>query len=207
MLRLLATLEAHDFVRRTERGYDVGYGVLEVASVVEPEIREAARPALVWLAEQYGETAVVSIRDEMHAVAVDQVVPKGRVVRVHYHPGSRHPLSEAAHGKCMLAMDDDAATRSSVDASELGKIRTAGYATSRDELEAGVSGLAAPIFDGVGAALAAIGVVAPTLRMPPEPDLAAAVVSAARAATAALTGTDASRTGSTDGDAVLIARP
>jgi DNA-binding IclR family transcriptional regulator len=52
---------------------------------------------------------------------------------------------------------------------------------THDEPEAGVSGFAAPVFDGAGVAIAAIGVVAPTARMPSPADLAPSVVTAAAA--------------------------
>ncbi len=184
--RLLATLAAHDLVRRTDGGFAVGLGILELAAGVEPRLRDAARPVLTDLADRFQETAVLAVRQGTYAVAVDGVVPGGRVVRVHYQPGTRHLLTEAAHGRCMLASlapDDPAA----VAADGLDAVRRAGYATSHDELEPGVSGLAAPVIDGRGV-VAAVGVVAPTGRMPGEAELADAVCAAAARITAALRG-------------------
>lgn len=181
LLRLLATLEAHDFVRRTGAGFDIGYGVLDIASVLETGIRHAARPSLEALTDRFEETSVLSVRDGSHVVAIDQVVATDKVVRVQYQPGTRHDLTQAAHGRCILA-----ALAAGPDDPDLVAIRSAGYATSHDELEPGVSGLAAAVLDTGGEAIAAVGVVAPTGRMPATNELAPAVTAAAAAVTAAL---------------------
>ncbi len=187
VLRLLATLEQHGFARRSGGGFDLGFGLLEVASSIEPVLRRAARPALAALVAEWRETAVLSVRDGEDVVAVDQVVAEGRMVQVQYRVGSRHRLGEAAHGACLLAFDP-ATPHDGLDV-----VRGAGFATSRDELEPGVSGLAAPVFDGTGPAVAALGIVAPTARMPAPAELAPSVVAAADAVTEILT-VDRSRT-------------
>ena len=189
VLRLLATLASHEFVRRTDAGFDIGFGLLDIASALELEIRDAARPALISLVEDLRETAVLSVREGDEIVAVDQVVAAGRVVRVQYHPGSRHTLDQAAHGRAILAyVDGEIAARR-----DLRAIRRAGYATSRDELESGVSGLAAAVLNSAGLAVASIGVVAPTVRMPAEELLAPAVMAAAESVAEVLTTTRSPR--------------
>jgi DNA-binding IclR family transcriptional regulator len=192
--RILTTLEAHGLARRTEWGWDVGFGVLALAGRVEPVLRGAARPALEHLAGRFDETAVLSVREGGEAVAVDQVVAGHRIVQVRYRPGTRHPLDRAAHGRALLPEGADA-----------------GHIVSAGELEAGVKGVAAPIFAGAGGAggtaagglpVASIGLVAPAHRFPPEGDVIAAVRDAARAVTAELAGGPKRRGG---GDAVLPA--
>jgi DNA-binding IclR family transcriptional regulator len=193
--RILATLEAHGLARRTERGWDVGFGVLALAGRVEPVLRGAARPALEHLAGQFDETAVLSVREGGEAVAVDQVVAGHRIVQVRYRPGTRHPLERAAHGRALLPEGADA-----------------GHVVSEGELEAGIKGVAAPIFTSIagggGLPVASVGLVAPVHRFPPEADVVAAVRDAARAITAELsgepTGSEASNEGGR-GDAVLPA--
>ena len=177
--RILTTLEAHGLARRTERGWDVGFGVLALAGRVEPVLRSAARPALERLAARFDETAVLSVREGGEAVAVDQVVAGHRIVQVRYRPGTRHALDRAAHGRALLPEGVGA-----------------GHVVSEGELEAGVKGVAAPIFtsgaggtSGGGAGglpVASIGLVAPAHRFPPEPDVVAAVRDAARTVTAEL---------------------
>ena len=166
--RLVATLERHDLVRRTPAGVDLGYGLVGLADRVAPAVRHAARPHLQGLAATFNETAVLAVVDGDDAVAVDQVVPEGRVVRIHYHPGTRHPLAVAAHGRAMLAHVEPAVVARLAGGdpdllAELARVRRKGYAVSHDELEEGVAGIAAAIVDRTGRPLGSLGVVAPAL--------------------------------------------
>jgi DNA-binding IclR family transcriptional regulator len=130
---------------------------------------------------EFNETAVLAVRDEDDAVALEQIVARQRVVNVHYRPGTRHPLSVGAHGLAMLAdvhrppQDYDRALLP-----RLAEIARIGYAVSHDELEPGVTGVAAPIVSATGRPIAAVGVVAPTIRFPRIPDVAESVITAAR---------------------------
>ncbi len=182
--RLVATLERHDLVRRTSAGVDLGYGLVGLADRVAPAVRHAARPHLQGLAATFNETAVLAVVDGDDAVAVDQVVPEGRVVRIHYHPGTRHPLAVAAHGRAMLAHVEPAVVARLAGGdpdllAELARVRRKGYAVSHDELEEGVAGVAAAIVDRTGRPLGSLGVVAPAPRLPSADGLAAALVEAA----------------------------
>ncbi len=182
--RLVATLKRHDLVRRTPAGVDLGYGLVGLADRVAPAVRHAARPHLQGLAATFNETAVLAVVDGDDAVAVDQVVPEGRVVRIHYHPGTRHPLAVAAHGRAMLAHVEPAVVARLAGGdpdllAELARVRRKGYAVSHDELEEGVAGIAAAIVDRTGRPLGSLGVVAPAPRLPSANGLAAALVEAA----------------------------
>ena len=53
-------------------------------------------------------------------------------------------------------------------------------AYTRDELEPGASGVAAPVFDHTGKAVAAVGIVAPTARLPEPETIALRVLRSAR---------------------------
>lgn len=181
--RLVATLERHDLVRRTPHGVDLSYGLVGLADMVSPALRRVAWPHLQRLATTCHETAVLAIIDGDDAVAVDQVVSEHRVVRVHYHPGTRHSLAAAAHGRAMLAHADPAtihrlATAARGLGAELDHIRSRGYAVSHDELEHGVTGIAAAVLDASGRPLASLGVVAPTPRLPATGEPARAVIAA-----------------------------
>lgn len=180
--RLVTTLAGHGLVRRTADGIDLGFGLIDLADGLAGDIRETARPHLRALTRRFDETAVLTVADHDTAVAVDQVVPDRRLVRIHYQPGTRHALADAAHGRAMLAFS----VTGSENGAELDRIRRRGYAISHDELETGVAGLAAPVLDVAGIAVASVGVVAPTGRFPAERDLAPAVVGAAEQVSAAL---------------------
>ena len=51
---------------------------------------------------------------------------------------------------------------------ELDTVRREGYATAADELELGLSAVAAPVLDESGRAVAALSVSGPTLRLSPR---------------------------------------
>lgn len=163
--RLLTTLESHGLVRRTGPGWGPGLGLLTLADGIEPQLRALARAELEGLAARFGETAVLSVRDGDEAVAVDQVLGDGGVVRIHYRPGTRHPLTVAASGRALLD-DPDRASGDTV--------------VSQGELEPGVRGVAATVRGPDGRPVASIAVVAPAHRFPPDDDVARAVATAAR---------------------------
>ena len=60
---------------------------------------------------------------------------------------------------------DGAAESPDADDAELARVRTRGYATSVDELEHGLSALAAPVFGPTGDAIAALSISGPTARL------------------------------------------
>jgi DNA-binding IclR family transcriptional regulator len=166
--RLLTTLEVHGLARRTGARWGLGLGLLALAARVEPVLRDAARPALDTLAERFGETALLTVREGDEAVAIDQVVGAGnQIVQVRYRTGYRHPLDVAAHGRALLAPPPT----NGVDPPAI---------VSEGELEPGVRGVAAPIFDLRGTRpVASIGLVAPTHRFPPVRAVSDAVRTAA----------------------------
>ena len=182
--RLVATLEAHALVRRTPAGYELGFGLLRLAGGLIPDLRRIAEPHLRSLAEQFDETSVLAAADGDAAVAVHLVVPERQVIRVHYRSGFRHSLLTGAHGRAILAFADPATVERITGGSQqedLAAIRGRGYAVTHDELEPGVVGIAAPVLNGGGAAVASIGLVAPSARYPEREPVAAAVIAAARA--------------------------
>ena len=103
--RMLATLEAHGLSRRTDHGWTAGLGLLALAAVVEPELRAVARAELDALADRFGETAVLSVRDGDEAVAIEQSRGRAGVLQVDYRTGTRHPLNVGASGRALLDPD------------------------------------------------------------------------------------------------------
>ena len=87
----------------------------------------------------------------------------------------RGPYETTANGKGLRAFSAD---RPSGGAG----IRAQGYATAIDELERGLSALAAPVFGPDGVAVAALSISAPTIRMTREriAELAPALIEQAR---------------------------
>ena len=78
--------------------------------------------------------------------------------------GRRVPFELAANGKVLPRLRP----RRAADARSCTRIRARGYATSVDELELGLSALAAPVFGPGGEALAALSISGPTARLTSE---------------------------------------
>jgi DNA-binding IclR family transcriptional regulator len=137
--RLLATLEQHALVRRDPGGRArVGLGVLRLGRQVHPLVREAALPVLRELAEEVGATAHLTLVDGAEALAVAVVEPSWTDYHVAYRSGFRHPLNKGAAGRAVLA--GRAPDRE----------REPGFVLTHNKLEAGASGVAAPLLGVVG---------------------------------------------------------
>jgi len=179
LYRLLDTLSTEGFVTRDpeSRRYRLGLSMLElgVRAAQGLEVRRLAGPALRSLSDDTNETACLVVRDRDDVVVVEVIEPDGRFVQVNYRVGFRHPLGMAAHGKALLAFLPDGEKLN-----ELRPVRQRGVAYTRDEIEPGASGVAAPVFDHTGRAVAAVGIVAPTARLPEPENVALRVLRSAR---------------------------
>lgn len=179
LYRLLDTLTQEGFVTRDpdSRRYRLGLSVLElgVRAAQGLEVRRLAGPPLRALADDTGETACLAVRDRDDLVVVEVIEPGERFVQINYRVGFRHPLGVAAHGKALLAFLPEGAR-----VAELQPVRQRGVAYTRDELEPGASGVAAPVFDHTGRAVAAVGIVAPKARLPEPDSVALRVLRSAR---------------------------
>ncbi|MGH3440802.1 MAG: IclR family transcriptional regulator, partial [Nitriliruptorales bacterium] len=179
LYRLLETLTEEGFVTRDPetRRYRLGLAMLElgVRAAQGLEVRRLAGQALRSLMDDSGETACLAVRDRDDLVVVEVVEPPERFVQINYRVGFRHPLGVSAHGRALLAFLPEGSRDPS-----LVNVRQRGVAFTRDELEQGASGVAAPVFDHTGRAVAAVGIVAPTSRLPEPESVALRVLRAAR---------------------------
>ena len=198
--RLVRALERHGLVeRRPRRGVSLGLRVLELARRTEdrlgPTLLDPARGTMEELAREYGETVLLTAAAGTRSIGLASV-ESPRPMRLTYGRWRLAPMHRGASGKVLLAhLETEQAERALAAAvaleperdlsalhRELAEIRRRGYATSHAELDAGVSGVAAPIFDPTGRLLAGLTVAGPTARIgPAEPELARAVVGAASA--------------------------
>ncbi|WP_340685952.1 helix-turn-helix domain-containing protein [Amycolatopsis coloradensis] len=140
--RLLVPLSERGLVWRDGNKVRLGVGLLRLAGQVLPQLREAARPVLRELAEKVGATAHLSVAQGDQAQAVAVVEPSWTSFHVAYRVGTRHPLSAGAAGKAITLRPGGGE----------------GWVTSSGELEAGASGVAAPV-RGVPGLKASLGVV------------------------------------------------
>jgi len=170
--RLLVTLEARGFVRRTDNGFVIGTIMASFAGAVAPALLAAAKPHLIELSERTGETVLMALRDGQYFVITDQIVARHRLTRIEYSSGPSQLLTVAAHGRAILAhvatdeyesMSNNHPDPSWLD-EEMRQVRSRGVATSSGELEDGVVGAASAVLDGAARPLASIGLIAPTGR-------------------------------------------
>ncbi|MBN9745893.1 IclR family transcriptional regulator [Amycolatopsis sp. A1MSW2902] len=140
--RLLVPLAERGLIWRDGTKVRLGVGVLRLAGQVLPQLREAARPVLRELAEKVGATAHLTVAQGDHAQAVAVVEPSWTSYHVAYRVGSRHALAAGAAGRAMALRPGG----------------TDKWAVSTGEIEAGASGVAAPV-RGVPGLRASVGVI------------------------------------------------
>lgn len=199
--RLLGALEARGLVEQaSERGrYRLGFGIvrLAAATTVQLDLVERSRPITRRLAIEVGETANIARLEADAAVNVDQARGPAAIAS-HNWIGQMTPLHATSSGKVLLAhleagererllatpleqftpatITDPAALRA-----QLEQVATQGWASTQEELEAGLNAVAAPVRDRDGTVIAAVSVSGPSYRLTPAQMRVAtvAVVSAA----------------------------
>ena len=187
-LRLLATLERHGLVERDQRTakYRLGGRLVQLASAVrgEADLRLAARPVCEALARAVGETVTLDVLDGDEIVPIEQASGSTSVVSVNWL-GTRSPAHCAASGKVILAFSPEAVRsrlldrplerrtpRTIVDRAQLeaqlDAALSAGYARTTEELEVGLSAIAAPVRAAEGDVVGALDVSGPAHRFRQE---------------------------------------
>ena len=160
--RLVAALERQGLVQRIEdRGRLRPGPVLLRYANRDPAatLVELAAPSLHRLAEASGETINLAVPgpDGVEHLAQEDTA---HFVGVTDWVGRRVAFELAANGKCFLAFGGAKKLTP-----ELRGVRARGYATSIDELELGLSALAAPVFGPDGDAIAALSISGPSARL------------------------------------------
>ncbi|MBA8904369.1 IclR family transcriptional regulator [Aminobacter ciceronei] len=192
--RLLTTFVEADYVTRgRERSsYVLGHRIIGIAGSAQlrtAHLRVIVRPYLEAIAEESGETANLVALDGRSSVYIDQAEGK-RVLHMSIRVGSTFPANTSASAKAILAFQNPEQalrlifgdgrakryTRRTIvqaDAfrADLQSTRERGFAIEREEVDEGVSCIAAPILDRKGVAIAAVSVPGPTTRiLNPTPD-------------------------------------
>ncbi len=182
--RLVATLEAHRLVEQTaDRGrYRLGVGILRLAGATSArlDLVQEARPLCRQLAVDTGETVNLAVLSESSALYLDQVAGSS-ALQPHNWVGQHIPLHATSNGKVLLSELDERAleavlgklptytphtiTRRPRLREELRVVREQGYALAVDELEVGLTAVAAPVRNAHGDVVASISVSGPTFRL------------------------------------------
>src|SRR6476469_1968709 len=181
--RLVATLEAHRLVEQTsDRGrYRLGMGILRLAGATTARldlVQEARQ-----LAADTGETVNIAVLAESSALYLDQVAGSS-ALQPHNWVGQHIPLHATSNGKVLLSGLDESALDAALGKlasytphtitgrakfrDELARVRDQGYAVAVDELEIGLTAVAAPIRNAHGDVVASMSVSGPSFRLPED---------------------------------------
>lgn len=183
--RLVAALEQRDLVAQTQaRGkFELGAGVLRLAGATNArlDLVQEARPISRLLASQTGETVNLAVLGQQTAVYVDQVVAPATAASYDW-VGQHIPLHATSNGKVLLSElpeEDLAGTAGELTAytqrtvtdlttlrAQLAEVRRNGCAVAVDELEVGLTAVAAPVRNVHGEICASLSVSGPTFRLP-----------------------------------------
>jgi sugar lactone lactonase YvrE/DNA-binding IclR family transcriptional regulator len=188
--RMLGALAEAGLLRQDtpEGAWRLGLKVFELAHRVWDtlDIRGAAEPELARLAGLSGETARLALLDGDACLYVDQREAGRPGVRLGNGVGARTALHASAVGKVILAHLPTPERRRRVAAQQLTALTAAtitdgaaflgdldlvkarGYAISVEESVEGVAGVAAPVLNHLGEPIAAVCVLGPSFRLPPD---------------------------------------
>ncbi len=184
--RLLAVLERNHFVERNPENarYRLGWRLFELGMMAASrlDVYERAKPQLLRLVEESGETAHVGVLRQGEVISLLNVEGK-RSVRTPATVGRRTPLHCTSQAKAILAFaaperieaaiaahqfvpyTDNTITDASRFRTELSLVRRRGYAVDNEEFEAGLRCIAAPVRDHTGEVIAAISIAGPSFRI------------------------------------------
>jgi DNA-binding IclR family transcriptional regulator len=188
--RILAALTGRKYLARDEgtRRFRLGPAALDLGERARAvlDLRQAALPVLRRLARETDETALLTVpNDERDRSICLERVESSQPLRLSVEPGRRLPLHAGASQKALLAFLGEEeieriaagsleqlcrATITDPEAlrSNLAEARERGWAISFEETNIGVWGVAVPLLDVQGAAVAAIGLAGPSARLSPE---------------------------------------
>jgi DNA-binding IclR family transcriptional regulator len=151
-LRLLRTLEATEFVRRSEDGaYHVGSRLIQVAvtSMGSAPLYRRAEPHLEALRDATGETAYLGVLGPQHTALYARLAESDQPIRHVSWLGKTVPMEGTAIGSALR-----------------GLCGPEGYVTTRHTLEDDATAMAATAYWPDGTVAAALSVVGPTFRIP-----------------------------------------
>ena len=184
---IVTTLERYGLLEQDENSskYKLGIELFRMGMKVNANLRKIVLPYLDELVLQFKETVNFVLRDGDYVVYMDKV-ESPHSMRISTDVGTRLPINVTAVGKAILSglPDDEFCTiinrlnfvkytdNTICDKNSLAKyvkkVKENGYAEDFEELEMGLTCVAAPIFNFKGKAYAAISISGPTSRMNDE---------------------------------------
>ena len=188
--RILSSLDELGIVERVDEAgrYVIGSGLRALAAAGAPVgmLRDLAEPYLRELAGRLGESAALSVMDGGEGLYVTQVAAPGPV-QVTDWTGQRFPLHTIAAGQAFMGSwtDERVATYAAdglagfTEATvttlvglrqRVGEVRRRGVAWTLGEFSEEITGVAAPVCDPDGEAVASVTVYGPGWRFPGDAD-------------------------------------
>jgi DNA-binding IclR family transcriptional regulator len=186
LLRVLRTLQTHDFVRQRneDHSFVLGPSAIRLGTLALRHTRvfEIARPYMRRLQATTGETVCFFVVSGTDRLCVDSI-PSRHDLRMTADVGTTRPLHAGAAGKVLLAfMEEPAARRVLLGRRlqrltdrtiadgptvlrQLEEIRRNRYAVSAGEAVAGAAAIAAPILDRDESLVGALNVLGPQVRL------------------------------------------
>jgi len=184
--RYLQSLRSYGLVEddQASGGFRLGPRVLQLARVARKGlgVPEVALPHMRELAEETGEAVILTRRMGQMVVCVERVESKHRI-RLTYERGNTLPPHAGASARVLLAWlpekeldellrsvelkryTDRTVTDPKALRADLACIREHGYAVSYGEVDPGVRGIAAPVFDRDHQVVAGLSTVGPAFRL------------------------------------------
>lgn len=184
---LISTLEMNKLLEKNESTgkYRLGLELFRLGTKVNSNLRRITVPYLEKLVDKYQETVNLVVIDNLSVVYLEKV-EGGHSMRTSTAAGKRYPLNCTAVGKAILAGIPEQEAKDKLSRMTftkytdnticngdellrcLDQIRTCGYSEDFEELEIGLVCIAAPIYNHLGNAFAAISVSGPKFRMNQE---------------------------------------
>jgi DNA-binding IclR family transcriptional regulator len=183
--RLVVTLENRGLVEQdTDRGkYKLGVGLLRLAGATQMQLDlvQESRAVTRRLAAEIGESINLTVLSDGAALYIDQVAGPS-ALQIHNWVGQRLPLHATSNGKVLLAFGhhrrlsgvvrpplqrftEHTVTSLRALAAELEQVRERGYAVAVNELELGLTAVAAPVYDSHGRVIASVSASGPGFRL------------------------------------------
>lgn len=184
MSRTLQALAEEGVVDRdpTTRAFRLGWRLFAwAARAGDQRLRSLAAPLLARLVGETGETVYLTVRQGTQALTVAAEYPD-QALRVQGWIGRAVPVASTASGRALLFdHDEDALRELLTDAAwtartaapasfaellaRLAEERSRGWAIAEEELEEGLTGIAAPVRDEDGLVVATVNVTGPRFRL------------------------------------------
>lgn len=186
--RLLSTMASEGFVIKDAetKKYRLGLSILNLNTIITSnlEVTRESEPILKNLVEEVKETAHIAVMEDTHVVYLNRV-ECSHPVQILSHIGRRNPMHCTSSGKVILAYQKENFINQYIEngleqytektvsdpaklKESLQNIKEQGYSISSEELRAGVTSIAAPIYDYTGKVNYALSVIGPIHRMDPE---------------------------------------